>query len=199
LRRCVERGSDARPALVGLHRPAVVRPCLRDACYCSRLGYPRRVTVDHDVRVADRYRDRTPRIARDVAPLRVRAPVWNQNVPSTQRAPTAVTCGLPASLTVDSHVVREFAASGRGVDPASSFSTTAAQSTGGSPSALPRFMVSISQNLSALFAAVRCRRSANWQRAAGSMLVPSSAGPALLWRARRGWRGWVTGGSTRRR
>ena len=33
-------------------------------------------------------------------PLRVAVPVWNQNVPSTQRAPTAVTCGLPSSLTV---------------------------------------------------------------------------------------------------
>src|SRR5260370_27385929 len=28
LRRRVERGSDARPALIGLHRPAVIRPCL---------------------------------------------------------------------------------------------------------------------------------------------------------------------------
>src|SRR6266705_2742482 len=78
-------------------------------------------------------------------PLRVPAPVWNQNVPSTQRAPTAVTCGLPSSLTVDSHVVREFAASGRGADPASSFPATTAQSTGGSPSALPRLMISISR------------------------------------------------------
>src|SRR5262250_1438210 len=78
-------------------------------------------------------------------PLRVLAPVWNQNVPSAQRAPTAVTCGLPSSLTVDSHVVREFAASGRGADPASSFSATAAQSTGGSPSVSPRFMISTSR------------------------------------------------------
>src|SRR5215471_11015130 len=69
LRRCVERGSDARPALIGLRRPAVVRPCLRDARYRARLGYPRRLTLDHDVRVADRHRDRTPRVARDVAPL----------------------------------------------------------------------------------------------------------------------------------
>src|SRR5204862_2305386 len=35
-------------------------------------------------------------------PLRVPTPVWNQNVPSTQRAPTAVTCGLPSRLTVGS-------------------------------------------------------------------------------------------------
>jgi len=68
-------------------------------------------------------------------PFRVPAPVWNQNVPSSHRAPTAVTCGLPSSLTVASQVVREFSASGAGADPASSFATTAAQSTGGSPSA----------------------------------------------------------------
>src|SRR5580698_10347412 len=76
-------------------------------------------------------------------PLRVPAPVWNQNVPSTQRAPTAVTCGLPSSLMVHSHVVREFTASGDGADAASSFPATTAQSTGGSPSALPRLMISI--------------------------------------------------------
>src|SRR5690348_11919762 len=76
-------------------------------------------------------------------PFRVPAPVWNQNVPSSHRAPTAVTCGLPSSLTVDSQVVREFAASGAGADPAASFPATAAQSTGGSPSVLPRLMISI--------------------------------------------------------
>src|SRR3954471_13203826 len=77
-------------------------------------------------------------------PLRVPAPVWNQNAPSTQSAPTAVTCGLPSSLMVHNHVVRVFAASGVGAEPASSFATTAAQSTGGSPSAFPRLMVCIS-------------------------------------------------------
>ena len=70
-------------------------------------------------------------------PLRVRVPVWNQKVPSSQTAPTAVTCGLPSSLTVVSHVVRALCASGAGADPASSFSVTAAQFTGGSPSAAP--------------------------------------------------------------
>src|SRR6202040_2039696 len=39
-------------------------------------------------------------------PFRVPTPVWNQNAPSTHRAPTAVTCGLPSSLTLDSQVVR---------------------------------------------------------------------------------------------
>src|SRR3954447_11952553 len=72
--------------------------------------------------------------------LRVLRPVWNQNAPSTQRAPTAVTCGLPSSLTVVSHVVRALWASGAGADPSSSFSTMAAQFTGGSPSAAPKLM-----------------------------------------------------------
>src|SRR5262245_61156926 len=69
LRRCVEWGSDARPALIGRHRPAVVRQCLRDTRYCAPLGYPRRVTLDHDVRVVDRHRDRTPWVACNVASL----------------------------------------------------------------------------------------------------------------------------------
>src|SRR5215467_2273356 len=74
LRRCVERGSDARPTLMGLRRPAVVRPRLRNTRYCAWLGHSRRVTLDHDVRVADRHRDRTSRIAGDIALLsRVRA------------------------------------------------------------------------------------------------------------------------------
>src|SRR5262249_34772313 len=69
LRRRVERGSDARPAVVGFGWPAVIRPRLRDACQCARLGQSRSVTLDYDVRVADRHRDRTPRIAADIAPL----------------------------------------------------------------------------------------------------------------------------------
>src|ERR1035438_7809367 len=52
-------------------------------------------------------------------PFRVPAPVWNQNVPSSHRAPTAVTCGLPSWLMVDSQVVREFTASGAGAGPPS--------------------------------------------------------------------------------
>src|SRR3954452_6879914 len=76
-------------------------------------------------------------------PFRVPAPVWNQNVPSSHSAPTAVTCGLPSSLTVDSQVVRALCASGAGADPASSFPEIAAQSTGGSPSALPRLVTSM--------------------------------------------------------
>src|SRR3954465_7048088 len=75
--------------------------------------------------------------------FRVLAPVWNQNESSSHRAPTAVTCGLPSSLIVDNQVVREFAASGAGADPAASFATTAAHSTGGSLSTSPRLMMSI--------------------------------------------------------
>src|SRR5207247_9531993 len=67
-------------------------------------------------------------------PFRVPDPVWNQNVPSSQRAPTAVTCALPSSLIVASHFVRALCASGAGADPASSFPSTASHSTGGSPS-----------------------------------------------------------------
>src|SRR5579875_1965188 len=76
-------------------------------------------------------------------PFRVPPLVWNQNLPSSHRAPTAVTCGLPSWLMVHSQVVREFRASGAGADPAASFSATAPQSTGGSPSAAPRLMISI--------------------------------------------------------
>src|ERR1700678_581131 len=75
--------------------------------------------------------------------FRVPAPVWNQNAPSSHRAPTAVTCGLPSSLTVASQVVREFRAPGAGADPASSVAATVAQFTGGRPSALPRLVISI--------------------------------------------------------
>src|SRR5258708_4337668 len=69
LRRCVERGSDARPAVVGFGRPAVVRPRLRDTRHRARLGHSRSVTLDYDVRVADRHRDRTPRLPRHIASL----------------------------------------------------------------------------------------------------------------------------------
>src|SRR5580704_14897145 len=69
LRRCVERGSDARPAVVEFGRPAVVRPRLRNTRQCARLGHSRSVALDYDVRVADRHRDRTSGIARDIAPL----------------------------------------------------------------------------------------------------------------------------------
>ena len=69
LRRCVERGGDAGAALVGLRRPTVVRPRLRNARHDARIGHPRRVTLDDYVRVADRHGDRAARIARDVAAL----------------------------------------------------------------------------------------------------------------------------------
>src|SRR5258706_3336056 len=37
--------------------------------------------------------------------FRVRSPVWNQKAPSTQRPPTAVTCGLPSrSIVANQHV-----------------------------------------------------------------------------------------------
>src|SRR5688572_11047471 len=56
--------------------------------------------------------------------FRVPDPVWNQNVPSSHMAPTAVTCALPSSLSVVSHVVWALCASGAGAEPSSSFPTT---------------------------------------------------------------------------
>src|SRR3954447_14469170 len=79
-------------------------------------------------------------------PFRVPEPVWNQNAPSSQRAPTAVTCGLPSALIVVSHFVRALCASGAGADPASSFSITASQLTGGRPSAAPKLMISMARS-----------------------------------------------------
>src|SRR3954452_15025784 len=49
--------------------------------------------------------------------VRVLAPAWTKNASSSHRAPTAVTCGLPSSLTVESQGVRELTASGAGADP----------------------------------------------------------------------------------
>src|SRR5579859_7810372 len=51
------------PAVVGFGRPAVVRPRPRDTRHRTRLGHSRSVTLDYDVRAADRHRDRAPRIA----------------------------------------------------------------------------------------------------------------------------------------
>ena len=147
MRRRVERGGDAGPALVGLRRPTAIGPRLRDACHLGRLGYPRSVTLDDDVGITDRQRERTPRTRATLRAFRVPVPVWNQNAPSSQIAPTAVTCGLPSPLRVVSHFVRALCASGSGADPASSFSATVAQSTGGSPSASPRLMISICVSL----------------------------------------------------
>src|SRR5207249_6928074 len=50
-------------------------------------------------------------------PLRVPAPVWNQKVPSSHRAPTAVTCGLPSSLTVGRRGGPEAGVAGPGAAP----------------------------------------------------------------------------------
>ena len=69
LRWRVERGGDARPAGVGLGRPAVVGPRLRDPRQRVRLGHPGGVALEDDVSVADRHRDRAARIALDVASL----------------------------------------------------------------------------------------------------------------------------------
>src|SRR5579862_1630362 len=80
--------------------------------------------------------------------LRVREPVWHQKVPSSQMAPTAVRCALLSLLRVASPVVCALCASGAGADRVSSFSVTSDQWTGGSPSASPRFTISIDFSLS---------------------------------------------------
>src|SRR3954447_11599924 len=80
-------------------------------------------------------------------PLRVPSLVWYQKLPSTHSAPTAVTCGLPSAFTVANQVVWALTASGAGADRSSSFATTAAHSTGGSPSAAPRLMTSMGLSL----------------------------------------------------
>src|SRR3954454_18177334 len=109
LRRCVERGSDARPAVVGFGRPTVVRPGLRNTRHRARLGHSRSVTLDYDVRVADRHPDRTPRIARDIACLpRARARLEPERVVEPKgtdrghmRAAVLVDGGQPGRAGVD--------------------------------------------------------------------------------------------------
>ena len=100
MRRCVERRGDARPCLVGLRWPTAVRPNLRNACHYRRLGdpvaSPSITTSASRIETATEHRGSRATLR----PLRVVAPVWNQNAPSTQTAPTAVTCGLPSALMV---------------------------------------------------------------------------------------------------
>src|SRR5947209_3342171 len=60
LRRCIERGGDARPACVWFGWPTDVGPCARGTCQRVWVGHPRRVTLDDDVCTRDRDRDRTP-------------------------------------------------------------------------------------------------------------------------------------------
>ncbi len=127
----VERGADARPALVR------VRPASPGPPTPSRYGAsaPGSVTRGRHPRlrrplVTDRHRDRTPRIARDVAPLpRARAGLEPERAVQPQgtdrghmRAAVLVDSGQPGRAGV--RCVRRFNA-----DPASSFSATAAQST----------------------------------------------------------------------
>jgi hypothetical protein len=81
-----------------------------------------------------RHRDRAARIAGDVAALPgTRSGLEPEGSVQPERTDRSH-MGLPSSFTVESHVVRALLASGAGGDPASSFSTTFAQFTGGSPS-----------------------------------------------------------------
>jgi hypothetical protein len=142
LRGCVERGSDARSAFVGFGRPTLVRPRLCNTRHGTRVGHSHSVTFDHDVRVADGHRDRTPRIARDIAPLFRGARLEPERAVDPQGtegsymwAAVLVDRGQPGRAGVDR--VRSWRR------PRVEFSTTAAQSTAGSPSALPRLVISM--------------------------------------------------------
>ena len=119
--RGVERCGDPGP-LIGFHRPSAVRPPLgaRDA--------------GGSVPVRRRLRRRRPRrgstgrcaalVALDVAVLPGAGTRLEPERAVQPQAPTAVTCGLPSSLSVVSQVVRALCASGAGAEPSSSFSTT---------------------------------------------------------------------------
>src|SRR4029077_8478960 len=74
--------------------------------------------------------------------LRVRSPVWNQQDPACQSAPTLVTCGLPSAFRVVSQKVERFGERGSScVRRSASCDSTRDHSIGGSPSASPRFVV----------------------------------------------------------
>src|SRR6476619_13248 len=76
--------------------------------------------------------------------LRVRSPVWNQHEPACQSAPTLVTCGLPSAFRVVSQNVERFGELGSScVRRSASCDSTWDHSIVGSPSASPRFVVSI--------------------------------------------------------
>src|SRR5215467_15578212 len=191
LRWRVERGSDARSALIGFGGPAVVRPCPRDPRDRVRVGYPRRVTLEHDVRVANRHRGRTPRIARDVAPLaRTRARLE----PERAVHPEGTDRGyMRAAVLVDGGQPRR-----AGVRRVRSRCRPRVELLGDGGPIHRRQPIRLTQiydlhipNLPARFSRPprRCR-PANWQRADDPRSSRSSAGPVRLWRARRAAAGW---------
>ena len=76
--------------------------------------------------------------------LRVCSPVWNQHEPAYQSAPTLVTCGLPSAFRVVSqNVVRSGVRGSSCVRRSASCGSTWDHSIVGSPSASPRFVVSM--------------------------------------------------------
>ena len=145
----VERRGDARAALVGLGRPTAVGPRLRRRAprrpgrsRASRRPRRRRPRRGSTGRSSSAGRARRCGLARAGAGLEPERAVQPEG---TDRS------DVRAAVLVDrvaSHVVRALCASGAGADPASSFSVTASQSTGGRPSAAPRLMISIDAFLS---------------------------------------------------
>src|SRR5438132_7819300 len=76
--------------------------------------------------------------------LRVRSPVWNQQEPACQSAPTLVTCGLPSAFRVVSQNVDRFGERGSScIRRSASCASTWDHWIVGSPSASPRFIVSM--------------------------------------------------------
>src|SRR5262249_37066829 len=76
--------------------------------------------------------------------LRVRSLVWNQHEPACQSAPTLVTCGLPSAFKVVSQKVERFGECGSScIRRSASCASTRDHSIPGSPSASPRFLVSM--------------------------------------------------------
>src|SRR4051794_25169101 len=80
--------------------------------------------------------------------LRVRSPVWNQHEPACQSAPTLVTCGLPSAFSVVSQNVERFGERGSScINRSTSCVSTCDHSIVASPSASPRFVLSMALHL----------------------------------------------------
>ncbi len=87
LGRRIERSGDSRPTLVRFGRPPLISPTSREARQCGLVCDPYCVTLDDNA--ASRIDTATEqRVSRTMLRrFRVRDPVWNQKVPSSQSAP----------------------------------------------------------------------------------------------------------------
>src|SRR5947209_20602810 len=122
---------------------AIIVSCSRSV---TRVALPSTATSAPATDVASEQRGSRVMLRHFFVPV----PVWNQNVPSRQSAPTGTRCGLPSLLIVVSHVLREFTASAAGPFHASSVAVMSVHSTGGSWSAAPRLTMSMALSFSVL-------------------------------------------------